>query len=118
MTFKKIRKQKCLFTCGKVKRNSRNRKKRIAENQKKKAIPQNFKSYACNNYYIQHPYFNILFDTDDTDNTDNIDIVCPELLENTYTFSLPPPENDSNVRFSTLLKKVDDDNFKTVYTFV
>ena len=113
MTLKKIRKQKCLFTFGKIKKNSRNREKRIAENQKIKTIPQSFKSYACNNYYIQHPYFNILFD-----DTDNIDIICPELLENTYTFSLPQPENDSNVSFSTLLQKVDDDMFKTVYTFV
>lgn len=112
MTFKKTRqpkKQRPPFTLEKSKTNS----KQIIKNHKTNIKQQSFKSYASNDYYTDHPYFNILFEE-----TDKIDIECPELLEDTYSFSLPKQENAGNVKFSTLLKKVDDTMFKTVYTFI
>jgi hypothetical protein len=121
MTFKKTRqpkKQRPPFTLEKSKTNSKqiikNRKNRKNRKNHKTSIEQQgFKSYASNDYYTDHPYFNILFGE-----TDKIDIECPELLEDTYSFSLPKQENAENVKFSTLLKKVDDTMFKTVYTFI
>lgn len=110
MTFKKTRKsKKQKFTLEKSKTNL----KQIVKNKKTNTRPQSFKSYASNNYYIDHPYFNIIFE-----GTRNINIECPELLEDIpHTFSFPQQENAGNVRFSTLLKKVDETMFKTIYTF-
>jgi len=110
MTLKKIRKQKSLFTFGKTKKKSKKRKSRVINNQKT-SLPQKqtVNSYQCNDYYIDHPYFNIIFGE-----THDFNIECPELLEHTCDISFP---EQSNVSFSTLLTKVDDKEFNTVYVF-
>ena len=110
MTFKKTRQsnKKSTFILEK----SKTKSKQIVKNKKTDTKPRILKPYASNNYYVDHPYFNILFE-----GNRNINIECPELLEDTFSFSFPQQENAGNVRFSTLLKKVDETMFKTIYTF-
>lgn len=114
MTFKVLRKDISII----IKKNTKKIKK---DKKKKKTINKN---YFSNQYFVEHPYFNTIFNHNECD---NINIECPEILENHYhNLSL---ENNireicsttintcSKVTFSSFTTQINESQFKVVYTF-